>query len=432
MRFLFRPTTLLLLFVSATTLFALSACKDHEQPVRLSFVLTNDIHGQLEPLLNREGKKTGGMAYLASIVDSIRRQPEFASDRSALFVLDSGDQFQGTLTSNFNEGRAVFDAMNAIGYDAVVPGNHDYDFGPMGWLYDKVTDGKTSANKREVIESLAQRARFPLLSANTYLRNSIRFNGTQASPTVDSKCRLSNANSDQALDFVNASRPEFLRTHVIVKKAGVRVALIGLDNTGTGTTTTVENVDDLCFRDEVETYLEIRRELEGKADVFVLMMHNGNSDNSKEASELVRKINATVKNGVHLAAAGHTHYVHDDVVDGVRVLQNGDKTKFFGRADLVFNPLTGTVMAELTKSKAGIATLHDACAPDAGVYCAEYSVPLSPLKNVEEIVSQASAEVAGLAKRTLGKASERITRNRIGEISCPMPCEPLPEPKSRS
>jgi 2',3'-cyclic-nucleotide 2'-phosphodiesterase (5'-nucleotidase family) len=415
MHLLFRPATLFLLLFTVTTLFALSGCKDHKLPVRISFVLTNDIHGQLEPLQNKEGKTTGGMAYLASIVDSIRQRDEYASNQSALFVLDSGDQFQGTLTSNFNEGRAIFDAMNEIGYDAVVPGNHDYDFGPLGWLYDKVTEGKTSGNKREVIESLAKRAKFPLLSANTYLKSSIRLSDLNRSLELDSKCRLSKSSSDHQLDFQNAKRPDFLKSHVILEKAGVRVALIGIDNTGTASTTTIENVDDLCFRDEVETYLEIRRELEDQADVFVLMMHNGNSDNNKEASEIVRKINQTMKNGVHLVAAGHTHFVHDDVVDGVHVLQNGDKTKFFGRVDLIYHPATHSILNDLTRSKAGIATRHDSCAADAGDYCAEYSTPILPNASVSGIVADAAKEVATLAQRKLGEAAERITRNRTGE-----------------
>jgi 2',3'-cyclic-nucleotide 2'-phosphodiesterase (5'-nucleotidase family) len=415
MHLLFRPATLFLLFITVTTMFALSGCRDRDLPVKLSFVLTNDIHGQLEPLVNKAGKSTGGMAYLASIVDSIRKQDEYASDRSALFVLDSGDQFQGTLTSNFNEGRTVFDAMSAIGYDAVVPGNHDYDFGPFGWLYDKVTDGKTSANKREVIETLAARARFPLLSANTYLKSSIRFSDQDQNPALDSKCRLSDSSSDLRLDFKKAKRPDFLRSHVILKKAGVRVALIGIDNTGTASSTTIENVDDLCFRDEVETYLEIRRELENQADVFVLMMHNGNSDNNKEASEIVRKINQTMKNGVHLVAAGHTHFVHDDVVDGVHILQNGDKTKFFGRVDLVYHPITGTILNDLTRSKAGIATQHDTCQTDAGDFCSEYTTPILPQQKVQQMVADAAQEVATLAKRKLGEVTERITRNRTGE-----------------
>jgi 2',3'-cyclic-nucleotide 2'-phosphodiesterase (5'-nucleotidase family) len=415
MQLLFRPASLFLLLITVTTLFALSGCKDRNAPVKLSFVLTNDIHGQLEPLLNKAGKQTGGMAYLASIVESIRQKDEYASEQSALFVLDSGDQFQGTLTSNFNEGRAVFDAMSAIGYDAVVPGNHDYDFGPMGWLYDKVTDGKTSANKREVIESLAERAQFPLLSANTYLKSSIRFTGKDQGPELDSKCRLSDSSSDLKLDFEKAKRPDFLRSHVILKKAGVRVALIGIDNTGTASSTTIENVEDLCFRDEVETYLEIRRELENQADVFVLMMHNGNSDNNKEASEIVRKINQAMKNGVHLVAAGHTHFVHDDVVDGVHILQNGDKTKFFGRVDLIYHPITGTVLNDLTRSKAGIAIQHESCLPQAGDFCSEYTTPINPEKKVHQVVTSAAEEVASLSKRKLGEVAERITRNRTGE-----------------
>ena len=50
--------------------------------------------------------------------------------------------FQGTIESNLAEGRVVVDAYNALGYDAVAIGNHEFDFGPVG---DLVTP-KTAAD----------------------------------------------------------------------------------------------------------------------------------------------------------------------------------------------------------------------------------------------------------------------------------------------
>jgi 5'-nucleotidase len=406
------------LLVLTTSLNLLSCRKPGTESTgvkKISFLLTNDIHGHLESVKFKNGSTVGGMAYLGNIVDSIRQQPEYASSDSAFFVLDSGDQFQGTLLSNYNEGQAMFKSMNEVGYDAAVPGNHDYDFGPIGWLYDKVTPGKTGNNPKEVIEGLAALAKFPLLSANTYYKNTIHYKNDGSTLTLDSECKLKSASPKDKLDFENASRPNFLKPYTIIQKAGVRVALIGLDNHATASTTTIENINDLCFRDEVDTYLEIRKTLEGKADVFVLMMHNGNSDNSKDASKIVETINNVYPNGVNLAAAGHTHFIHNDNIAGVPVMQDGAENRFFGRADLFFDLKTKKVVSASTASRAGITIDHDKCAPEVGEFCKQYAVPLIAKAEIQSILNEAEKEVAPLSKQYLGEAKETIGRSRISE-----------------
>jgi 2',3'-cyclic-nucleotide 2'-phosphodiesterase (5'-nucleotidase family) len=384
-------------------------------PIKVSFILTNDIHGHLEPSAPRNGKQTGGMAYLASIIHDIRGQAEYVNEQAALFLLDSGDQFQGTLLSNYDEGQTIFKAFNKIGYDAAVPGNHDYDFGPIGWLYDKVIPGKTSDNPMEVIEKLASMAKFPLLSANTYYKSSItQSNG--APVELDSQCLPKNLTLKDPLDFSHSTRPDFLQPYTIIERAGVRVALIGIDNHATASMTTIENVNALCFRDEVETYLEIRKNLEGKADVFVLMMHNGNSDNASDASDITQKINAQYPNAVHLVAAAHTHFVHNNNIGGVYVQQNGSGSQFFGRVDLFFDPLTHTVLTDQTQSFAGISIDPTLC--DSTKYpgvCAQYSLPVAPSANIQKLIDHSNKVIGPIANRVLAHAEETITRDRISE-----------------
>jgi 2',3'-cyclic-nucleotide 2'-phosphodiesterase (5'-nucleotidase family) len=379
---IFRLSLSLLLAVGCSTPLSASATS----PKKLSFLLTNDLHGSLEPL-----------ARLSTLAKNVRAETDSSGGSSALFILDSGDQFQGTLISNYDEGESLFRAMNAIGYDAAVPGNHDYDFGPLGWLYDKVSPGNTGNNPREVIEKLSGIARFPLLSANTYLKSSIRSGGREI--PLDSQCRPANQTPVHELDFGRAERPAFLKPYVILEKSGVRVALIGLDHPATASMTTLENVSDLCFRDVLESYLEIRESLEGQADVFVLMIHQGNAKNSKEASELAEAIEARRAGGVHLVAAGHTHFVHDDLAGGVHVVQDGANGKAYGRVDLYFDPEARTVLPSETRASAGV-SISDQTAPDP---------------EVDEIVARARNQVAPLAGRLLGKLDTQTQGNRISE-----------------
>jgi 5'-nucleotidase len=329
-------------------------------------------------------------------------------------VLDSGDQFQGTLLSNSDEGESVFRVMNEVGYDAVVPGNHDYDFGPLGWLYDRVTPGITSSNPREVIERLSGIARFPLLSANTYLKASLKSGGRPIA--LDDQCRPAQETPAQPISFEDGQAPSFLKPYAIFNRAGVRIAVIGIDNHGTSTSTTRENVSDLCFRDETEAYLDVRRKLEGKADLFVLMMHNGNTDKVKEGSEIVRKINRAYPHGVHLAAAGHTHFVHNAEVDGVRVIQDGANGKFYGRVDLYYDPVNRQVKSEETRSAAGILLDSSACDVEkADFACAQLKLPLASLSSIDSIVSEAQTRAAPMAHRVLAKADASVKSHRINE-----------------
>lgn len=53
-------------------------------------------------------------------------------------------------------------------------GNHDYDFGPVGWLEDQVTSTSTDQHPRGALKAALAYARFPLISANTFLRASLR------------------------------------------------------------------------------------------------------------------------------------------------------------------------------------------------------------------------------------------------------------------
>lgn len=371
---------------------------------KLSFLLTNDLHGHLEPRLPQ----------LSGLVKQLRAREEYQSGDAALFVLDSGDQFQGTLLSNHDEGESMFRAMNAISYDAVVPGNHDYDFGPIGWLYDRVQPGVTSAHPREVIERLAGIAEFPLLSANTYLKESILAGGIRV--PLDDQCRPSNQTPSHALDFTGATRPSFLQPFRILEKAGVRVALIGLDHPATASTTTRENVSDLCFRDPFSTYLEIRDALEGKADVYVLLIHEGNSKTSQSASELARKINEVRTPGVHLVAAGHTHFIHDDLAGGIHVIQDGANARAFGRVDLYFEPESRRVIPEKTDAAAGIPIDPEACdSARAAFVCRQLRLPIESDPEVTSIVTRARERIAPLAGRVLGRLDSPVRVDRISE-----------------
>jgi 2',3'-cyclic-nucleotide 2'-phosphodiesterase (5'-nucleotidase family) len=404
---------LLLALIVSFELSAAPAALKH-----ITLLTTNDIHGGVEPTLEK-GKPVGGIALWASVVSAIRQGLHRNEPYdSGVLLVDAGDQFQGTLISNYNEGQLVFDAMDRIGYDAVVPGNHDYDFGPLGWLVDQSGD---SSRRREVIERLAARVKFPLLSSNTFFKDSLRDVRSQRSEDVDTNgCRPKQAGLP--IDWDSAKQPEFLKPYVIKDVAGARVALIGLDHPATAGMTTKDNVADLCFADEIELYRHTREALRDRADIFVLIVHDGDAGKDKRGTKLVEAIQKDPKLGVDAVVSGHTHYTYTSKVGQVPLIQSGSGGTKFGRIDLYWNPQTKRLDKRRTKSRAGLRLLPDGC-DEKAEFCTvgddgkpRYEgVPLAPVPEVEARLAEARAQVRPLATRKIGQTDATLTRDRIAE-----------------
>jgi 2',3'-cyclic-nucleotide 2'-phosphodiesterase (5'-nucleotidase family) len=393
----------------------------------LTLLMTNDIHGGIEPSANKAGKSMGGLAFFGGVVKSIREglNKRFG-DRAGVLVLDAGDQFQGTLISNFDEGRLLYDAMNEVGYDAAVPGNHDYDFGPEGWLDDQVVPGLPDQNLRGAFLKLLPRAKFAVLSANTYRLDSLVDVTGKPVQAANIGCRAIGADGRAdagatPIDWSRAQRVDFLKPYLIRQVAGLRVALIGIDNPSTPEITTPANVRDLCFDDEVQGYLRARAELEGQADVFVMVLHDAAND-----GKLVRAINKAGRK-VDAIIAGHTHMIQRDIIDGVPVIQSSSGGKMFGRIDLVWNSSEKRLDAQKTRAFAGIALFHDQCDPQQpkdGFFCEAKSPRAAPLyegvpavENVRilDLVREARKAIAPISDRKLGVAKGQIFVDRISE-----------------
>jgi sulfur-oxidizing protein SoxB len=131
------------LVVAATVLFfagTASANADSEtQYIRLLW--TNDTHGffvpvwhaEFEELDSYEGTaategKVGGYANIKTLADELRQ-----AYPNSLFV-DSGDTFDGSPVAQKTSGLDVIPVINAMGFDAMTPGNRDFAFGKAKFL----------------------------------------------------------------------------------------------------------------------------------------------------------------------------------------------------------------------------------------------------------------------------------------------------------
>ena len=67
--------------------------------------------------------KVGGMAHVATVIKELK-----AETPGKNLVLDAGDTWHGAGISLFDRGVSMVKAMNAIGYDAMAPGNWEFMF----------------------------------------------------------------------------------------------------------------------------------------------------------------------------------------------------------------------------------------------------------------------------------------------------------------
>ena len=107
---------------------------DGHKGFELTILHTNDFHARFRPISkydnncsaesNAEGKCFGGTARLISAIKEARGRHENT------ILLDGGDQFQGTLFYNLYKGKVAAGMMNALEYDGMAVGNHEFDDGP--------------------------------------------------------------------------------------------------------------------------------------------------------------------------------------------------------------------------------------------------------------------------------------------------------------
>ena len=120
--------------LALATALGLAACGGSDEPVfkpiELSIAHINDHHSQLEPFAATElildGVATqvelGGFARQTALFKSIANTPN-------LLKLHAGDALTGSLYYTFFKGAADARLMNTVCFDALVPGNHEFDDG---------------------------------------------------------------------------------------------------------------------------------------------------------------------------------------------------------------------------------------------------------------------------------------------------------------
>lgn len=117
-------------------LFQISCLPVEETKVKVWLTVLHNNDGESHLLHAPDQENFGGVARFATMVERLRREAKTGNrgTKQLLVMLSSGDNFLAgpEFHASLNKGVPYYDslAMNAIGYNAICLGNHDFDFGP--------------------------------------------------------------------------------------------------------------------------------------------------------------------------------------------------------------------------------------------------------------------------------------------------------------
>ncbi len=251
----------------------LSSTSAYASPKYITILHFNDIHGHLEQE-TVGGEKIGGAARIAGLVRKIEEANNARGWET--LVLFGGDAITGTLLSSQFKGAAEFDFFNALGVDAMVIGNHEFD------------------NRLSGLQKLIDRAKFPLISANIYWKN---------------------------------SGEHLVSPSTIIDKNGLKIAVVGLTTETTYTSTYPANVRGIRFTDTIKEAKKELKSLKGKAPLKIALTHLGVREDIKLAKR-IRELSAII--------GGHDHVSKDEycrVIRGTPVCQTPAYGHYLGRLD---------------------------------------------------------------------------------------------------
>ncbi|HEY0706112.1 MAG TPA: metallophosphoesterase, partial [Polyangia bacterium] len=269
----------------------------------LTILHTNDLHSHLQghgpekdytPLTPNDDTTVGGFARLATAIGTYRAMAA-AAGREVL-LLDGGDFMMGTLFQLAGTTAAAeLSLMQAVGYDAVAVGNHEYDWTPAGLA--------------GILQAAVQRnVTLPVLASN------LRF-----SPV---------STEDDGLEMLLDPGP-LKRKFIKTLPSGLKVGFFGL--LGAQAQSFAPAARPLTFDAINASATAMVNELRtvDKVDLVIALSHAGISSMGQgEDRELARAVP-----GIDIIISGHTHEVlAQPVVQGKTIIVTaGSYGRFLGR-----------------------------------------------------------------------------------------------------
>ena len=257
----------LLVTVFLIGLFGLAFAQSSE----LIILHTNDTHSQIEPYTYKADTNVGGFLRREAYIREVRSQ------HPNVLLFDAGDFSQGTPYFNFFKGYTEIYLMNAMKYDAVTLGNHEFDNG-CGALAKRI-----------------KRAKFPFLCAN-YV-------------------------------FHNKALAKVVKPYTIIEKGGYKVGVFGL--TVDLTALIAPSISKyLTYLDPIEEARKMVKTLQDQGcDLIVCLSHIGVEKDQITDYQIAKEVP-----GIDIIIGGHSHYEMKEptVIGNTRIYQMANKGKCVG------------------------------------------------------------------------------------------------------
>ncbi len=325
----------------------------------------NDLHSRIEPVSrfdgtcsvtqDQAGECFGGVARLKTYLDA--KRAELAGEN--VITLDAGDQFQGSLMYTTYKGAVEAEMMEAIGFDAMAVGNHEFDDGP------------------NVLASFVDNVSFPVISGNLDLSGSNTLKG-------------------KINDFV------------VLNVGGEKIGIISALATDTAETSSPGR--NVIFQDEMDALAADVAELEAQGVTKIIALNHVGALKDFQIATLPG-IDAVIgghshtlfSNTIDRAAFGYPHFIED-----TPVVQAGAYSKYVGHLTLTFED------GGILRSASGDTALLDASVPqdtDLMARIAELAGPIETLK--AQVIGEATAFIEG--DRSVCRAMECAMGNLVAD-----------------
>ena len=230
-----------------------------------------------------------GGASLSAALWAARGHDPLAPDSNVL-LLSGGDNWTGPAVSTWFAGESAVEVMNAMGYRASVPGNHEFDFG------------------QEALRARLSQAQFPFLAANVF-------------------------------DAATGQLSDLFEPYTIVTVNGVRVGIIGLALRSTPSVTAAKGIVGLEFGDYEPALREWAPQVRAAgAQVLVVQTHACND-------ELVFLAEAVQDLDIALLQGGHCHSSMVEHVGDTLISSASSSWRDYVLARLTVDPVSGEVLA---------------------------------------------------------------------------------------
>lgn len=254
---------------------------------KVTILGTSDIHGRFVPweYSSDTENKSGSLSQISTIVKKER------NENPNLILVDAGDSIQDNFVETFNKGphQPMVLGMNKMKYDVWEMGNHEFNFG------------------LDVLKHVTSQFEGKVLAGNIY----------------------------------NDDGTRFMDGYTIIERDGIKIGIIGMDTPMIKEFEKPYNIKGIEFRDPVKETKKIIKELDGKVDAMIGVMHMGLDNENAISNTGVTDI-ANQCPELTAIVGGHMHkLVKNEVVNGVIITEPGKYGQAVSKIDLTFKKENG-------------------------------------------------------------------------------------------